>query len=81
MKSTKTKLKHFEAFQKFCQIVCLFAFLAWFAKAVQDWATWSTSTKWEFLYGDDDDDLVQYPVMTFCNLPYFNNKAVIISKS
>ena len=83
MKSTKTKskIKHFEAFQKVCQVVCLFAFLAWFAKAIQDWAAWSTSTKWEFLYGDDDDDLVQYPILTFCNLPYFKNGAVKISKS
>ena len=78
---TKSKIKHFEAFQKVCQVVCLFAFLAWFAKAIQDWAAWSTSTKWEFLYGDDDDDLVQYPILTFCNLPYFKNGAVKISKS
>ena len=66
---TKSKIKHFKSF-------CLFAFLAWFAKAVQDWAAWSTSTKWDFLYGDDDDDLVRYPVLTFCNLPYFNTEAV-----
>ena len=82
MKSTRTisNVNHFETYKKFCQVVCLFAFLAWFANAIQDWAAWSTSTKVEFLYGDDDDDLVRYPVLTFCNLPYFT-EGVKISKS
>ena len=78
MKSTRTisNVNHFGTCKNFCHVVCLFAFLAWFANAVQDWAAWSTSTKVEFLYGDNDDDLVRYPVLTFCNLPYFNNDVV-----
>ena len=78
MKSTRTisNVNHFGTCKKFCHVVCFFAFLAWFANAVQDWAAWSTSTKVEFLYGDNDDDLVRYPVLTFCNLPYFNNDVV-----